>query len=809
MEVNLDLKKAAPPFEDNEEVCKHLQDAISYHDNRCLYQGFWLIYKYWHDARPYKEKELKLWEANLNLGYFRHVMEQYMMPVQNAVSPENAFKIRIFYDLYLRSLPKKNKGQEQEGRAELQQIKELDPSRISGTRISQRVTHIFQHWFSRLGNQPHFFKQLFYEREMYSTGIAALDPMGYKPRVLERRQFVTEPGATIDVDTWNVCWYMHYKTVSEITERAEQDEDGVIWKQDNIRKAFKEKFDNRIPDYENDEHVPFSQSDKLGRLTKQTAAIPIIETWSRNADNGIDYKWIYSGKSEKLTLMEVKNGYERMSHAIFPNVAEMGVQLMEDQRSGGYNLMNIVPLLNRLESSIADVVKISSLIPVRTNIEYGRSTNELKIPHSGIFNIGNHDFAQVGLDKNVQQLMAYRNSILAYTSSRMYLSGLDALDKMGNDKEGRGGSIAEQRILKDQNIHKERRESAAKQLKPLFARIVHNALKSKGTAEKHTECLLHERLQTLDGVEDDIFNFDDKYVSEETGLPCWIAVEPIRNADSSFNAAETIIARNIEAYKGSLNSAQQKLVTEYQISAWAGAYFMEDLKSLEENFNDRDEAIEAQNEHAIIFASVDEETATFQQWRVKSSDNDLIHLRDAHLPLLDQVRQELDQQVDFEQGQEGDDTKRILQYAHLAFHAREHTDILEQMGEESLLAGELREKVFGHFESAEGRLNRVIADNKSKIARNANQESLNPEDQLKLEIESLKAQTNRDKALAILTSSRETNAANKQMLAAKIFSDREEKSRDRQENQRERVFKRELEQLKQDAKSPQQERNTA
>ena len=268
-------------------------------------------------------------------------------------------------------------------------------------------------------------------------------------------------------------------------------------------------------------------------------------------------------------------------------------------------------------------------------------------------------------------------------------------------------------------VYKHRVEEFSRGLKDVLTRIFRRILDLKKKNRLADQVLLQRRffdtLSEIHGHDESIFDFKDKDIVPDTGLPYWLTLEIVRNGGSHFGAAEMILYSEIRNMFGDglTQQATQKL-TRMGIKSLLGSEDAIDILGdpKDEIVTEQDQIYRAAMENAALLGAIDQGTVNFEPIPVlPDKDDHVAHLTQVHNPKateLIKMLQEGDVTPDMIQELTEDQlntrTNLILKLGSLSNHISMHADMLERFGASRQDINQLKEETNAILQSAEGLL---------------------------------------------------------------------------------------------------------
>lgn len=441
---------------------------------------------------------------------------------------------------------------------------------------------------------------------------------------------------------------------------------------------------------------------------------------------------------------------------------------LERQRYYGHEFFNIVEMLMRTDSAILNIISLMGVLFTRNRNEglSPQNIQDLQVKMTGALqDIGDRDFVDTPLQHDLNAMLAVRAMLWQHAMSKAFLSGLDGAESTG---QGRGADFAKYRLVRDGRIHKHDIEDLGKGERELYSKVFRAVLEEckepESVRDKMVSRLFYDQLIEVHGYSKDILEFDKKDILDDTHLPYWLNIHPLRNGASHMGAAEMVLYSELKQVFGDgLTSQQINNLNRMGFKSVLNASDANDILGdpRDQTVIEQDQVYQASLENAAILGSVDAGVLNFEPIGIKETKDDPIaHLTQVHMPKAQEIIQMLDEgTVTPQEIQEQTDEQLstrinlILKLSALASHISQHQQQLEFYGSKRPDVNQLKEQVNSVLQSAEGFLNNLQLSLRAQQSKRDEMQlrlqNISPENEaekMKIESEMQKLQVQREEA---------------------------------------------------------------
>lgn len=797
-------------------------------------------------SRPFLAgKGIAKHRPNISMGYLRWFFDYLVLPYQSIFTDSDLVKVRINKKLY--DIEKLTDTELEELRVQAAN----NPNLVNNAEIGDDVSDAYA---DVLKTSEKF--RTVTDRipiRIIQDGIVALlhSDMDWAPEVIPALDLVTEPQAEFNPSNWSSFFIIRKMTAQEAVRHIRSET--TFWRPEALRWALENSYqggnllnsshhqygyndrDNKNPTCGENFMVKSFMEEKSSRLTNVSSYYGnmfVVECYYVNKKGKVDKVIFFPsndfyGVSSDLrqqiesfvgggvpdsdeefkrfegadVLFHRENVFKTMKEAISIIPFDRGEPSLERQRAYGHELFAPIEMIMRLDTSILNFAILMG-VPFYKNRAQGtdaQDLQDLELEVNGeMVDLGDRDFVTLPFQADLQGMIAVRQMLLQHAAQKAFLGGLDGAELTSS---GRGANLAELRLVRDGRVIKHDVEALAKGLHGPLTKILRRILDLRD--RDLTDPLIQKRffdvLTKVHGIDEEIFDFDEKDVIEDTDLPYWMALEIIRNGGSHFGPAELVLYSQIKQLFGDgLTQQQGAALNRMAIKSLLGSQDAIDILGDPKDtlVFEQDQVYQATLESASITGSVDDGALNFKVVPVRiDKDDHVLHLTQVHNPDATQIIQTLqegnvtpDQLADLSEDQLDTRTDLILKLAAHAAHISQHQNALELFGRKRDDINQLREETNVILQSAEALLNNlqlnIRAAQQKRQERELRLQNLSPEN----EAEKAKAESEMMELQAKRQGEQEKLA-----LANKIADDNQRRHIDKQVSKaRDRNLKREM-----------------
>ena len=760
-------------------------------------------------------------KPNISLGYLRLLFDYLVLPYKSIFTDSDLVKVRVNKRLYDKNNLTIREQEDQQIRAQDQ------PNIESNKEISDDISDAYSEVLKQSKDVKKCIDQ-FPLRIVQDGAVAALhSDLEWRPECIQLLDLITEPQAENDVSTWHNYFVIRKLSAQEAIEhlREAESSDSSFWNPEAIRWALENSMGNR--GLLNRDHyygatdssqqfcgenfsVKSFISDKGTRRTNVNGYygnMLVVEAYYTNTKGKIN-KAIFFPSQDTVNTSKEDRDKEGLDKANFLFLREnipltlaetitvipfdRGEAILERQRAYGHELFSVIETIMRIDSSIINTAILMGTLFYK-DIQQSpdaQTPEDLEIAMGDTVNLGERDLVtNTPFTADLNAMLGVRSVLLQQANFKTFLGGLDGTETSGN---GRGANLAGLRLVRDGRVHKHNVEDLTEGLSEfyinIYRRIIDMYENKKTLLEKDPliNKVFFGNLIDVQGHNPDIFEFDQKDIIQDTGLPYWMEVKAVSNGGSHFGAAEMILYSEIKNVFGDgLDQSSLQALNRMGIKSLLGSQDAIDILGDPKDLivTEQDQIYRATLETSSVIGSVDGGTLSFEAVLIlPTKDDHVVHLQQAHNPKAMELIQRLDQgeftpQTLDEMSEEQLETRNnlILKLAALASHIQLHQQQLERFGKTRDDINKLREETNNILQSAEGLLNNLQLNLRALQTKRAEKElrlrNLSPENEAEkakteLELQKLEVQ--------------KLNSEGQLALANKIADQRDQQHRDKQ-----------------------------
>lgn len=706
---------------------------------------------------------------NVSTGLFELLTTYLKLPYQSVFSDGTFAKISI--NKKLREKLTLSDEAIQKQKMEAQEQPNIESNKELGLDTSTAFNEILQ--ITPKTNQCHDVAPTRIVQDGFVAFIHDDPDLGYTAEPVDALDLITEPLAEWNPKTWSIFFRIKKMTAREAMDhiREEEGNKSSPWNVGALRWCLEESRNNKgllnsthyqTTKFEDDPspignenyQVKSFYSDKSRRATDLNGyygTFLTVEAYYKNTSGKVnkviffpstnfivddtvrekrknmsteDLQKLGIEKADVLFKREVPIECLSKKITIIPfNRAEL---TLERQRSFGHELFNPCEVVSRIESAILNTVGHMSTLYTRERNQSGEADGT-DIEDTDI-NVNGEtqdltDFdivAETPFAADLNGMAAMRSLFLQHAYSKSFLGGLDGTETSGN---GRGASLANLRLVRDGRVHKHNVEYFSMGLTEFYSKIYYAILNvgqlSSILKDKDSTIikrLFFDWLYEVQGHRKELFEFEEKDIIEETGLPYWHTLQAVRNGASHFGAAELVLYTEIKnTFGDGLDQQAMQNLNRMGIKSLLGSQDAIDILGDpgDNLITQNDQIYQSAMENATIIGSVDTSLVNYVRIPVRNDKDDHVaHLRESHNPkmkeLIDIVSQgEVSPQAlqDQTEAQLETRTNLILKIAAIADHAALHQQNLARFGHKRQDINQLKEETNALLQASEGLLN--------------------------------------------------------------------------------------------------------
>lgn len=680
------------------------------------------------------------------------------------------------------------------------------------------------------------------------------DPdLGYTSEPIDALDLITEPLCEFNPETWSIFFRIKKMTAREVMDHIKKEEGkkNSYWNVEALRWCLEESknqkglldsnhyndnlrfSDDPSPVNNENYQVKSFYNDKSRRMTDLNGyygTFLVVEAYYKNVDGKVNKVIFFPStnfnisddeieKRKKLSHEELeKLGVDKadvlfkrevpiecLSHKITIIPFDRAELTLERQRSFGHELFNPCEVVARIESAILNTLGHMSTLYTRERNSSGEAsapdTEDVEINVNGeTQDLSDYDIiSDTPFAADLNGMAAMRSLFLQHAYSKSFLGGLDGTETSGN---GRGANLANLRLVRDGRVHKHNVEYFSMGLTEFYSKIYRSILELGQLSRivknlPIIDRLFFDWLYEVQGHRKELFEFEEKDIIEETGLPYWHTVQAVKNGASHFGAAELVLYTEIKnTFGDGLDQQAMQNLNRMGIKSLLGSQDAIDILGDpgDNLITQGDQSYQAAMENATIMGSVDTSLVNYVRIPVRpDKDDHVVHLRENHNPKMKEMIDILSQGEvtpetlqDQTESQLETRTNLILKVAGIADHAAMHLQQLARFGQKRQDINQLREETNALMQGAEGLLNSLQINLRALKAKQEEAalklQNLSPEnvaEQQKNQLEFLKIQSKNkdiDGKLAIanaLKQQQQSQHIDKQLTSARDRASKE------------------------------------
>lgn len=675
--------------------------------------------------------------------------------------------------------------------------------------------------------------------------------LDWYPEVVTALDLVTEPQAHWDACGWTSFFVIKKMTAKEVVDKIKNP--GLFWNADALRWALESSHQGKSvladhrrgfssgkddPDTKammgENYMVKSFYSDKAERdqhLNKYYGNILVVEAYVIQSDGRVHKHIFFPSTEFKEIPKEQKKARKKYLEKTYPEESrdrddtleflrsadvlysrkttftsldeaitvipiDRSEPTIERQRCYGHELFALNDIVMRLDSSIINLAVMMGVPFTKSNsTSTVQKIEEIQVNLNGdTVDLGDKEFVEVPFKSDLQSMLAVRSVLLQHMASLCFLGGLDGDEVKSN---GRGGQLANLRLIRDGRVHKHSVEHFAAGHTDLFRKVLKAILVAVKSSTIEDPLILHKFFNTftkVKGHEEELLKFEKSDILEDTRLPYWIDVSTIRNGGSHFGAAEVAIFSEVRNLFGDVLTQEQSAnLSRAGIKSILGTQDATDILG-----DPRDEIVTSQDqlymaflEKGAIKSSVSGTELDFDPVPIRAAKDDHVaHLSQVHLPhaqkILDKIEsaQVTPDKLDTLTVEDLETrTNLILELGANALHISQHADQLERFGRRRADINKLKEQTNFILQAIEGLMNSLQMHLRSlQMKRDETRmrlENISPENEaekmkIELELRKLASEDRKtDAQLAIANSMQ-------QIKKEEVISNRVNKAMDRE-----------------------------
>lgn len=753
-------------------------------------------------SRPFPvHEQINPARPNISFGYFSHLIDYAQLPFKAVLTDGDVVKVRINRRYYnekkLSDLEKREQDLKEEN----------TPNIYTNREVGEDVGDAFVDVIRTSKGVQKVFDEL--PLRVTQDGVAAVihPSTDWVPRLVPALDLVTEPQAPCDPTHWGSFFVIRTMSSQEILYHIRNKT--PFWNTEALRWALGNAANERGILSSKHTRNPFMHSpvdgeaegesfsvrsfyadkgDRAHHLSGWFGNIYVVEGWFVNTTGGITHVIFFpSHDCAEVDLKERKKpAGERESNAIqhadvlfkndktdYRSLADVitvfpfkrSEPSLERQRAYGHELGSILELVTRLDSSIVNLAIIMG-IPLTQNLTQGSSASDsqdLEIDlTAATVDLGDRKLVETSFKADLNAMLGVRKVLLSHAAAKTFLGGLDGQETAAN---GRGGQLANLRLVRDGRVHKHYVQDFSESLREMLIKMFRKILDLNG--DKVEDPLLKHRffdiITELHGHPETLLKFDDDDVLEDTNLPYWMSLDVVKSGGSYFGAAEMVLYTEIMNVFGPyLGQQGLQNLSRMAIRSLLGQEDSIDILGdpKDEAVTDQDQIYRAFVENASILGAVDEGAVNFQPIPVlEDKDDHVAHLTQGHLPVMQNMIQMLQEgEVSPAELQEVSEqqlvtrTSLILKVAALANHVSQHVSYLNRFGGDREDINRLQEEANIILQTSEGLLNNLQLYLRALETKRREKElrlqNISPENEaakMKAEVELRRIQAQREK----------------------------------------------------------------
>lgn len=789
-------------------------------------------------SRPFLSgKGIAKHKPNVSLGYFRLILDYMRLPFKSLFTDSDWVKVRVNKRLY--DIQKLSKAE----REALKLQAATNPNLVSNKEVGEDISDAFVNVLKLSKDVSACIDRL--PTRVLMDGVAFLvhSDLDWRPTLVDAIDMVTEPQATCDPATWSTFFIIKKMTAAEVVRKIKKP--GPYWNAEALRWAL-ENAANERGILGNTGHYGSDSGDTANVIGENFAIQSFYrEKGSRYTNIGSYYgnmlvaEAYYTNKQGKINkaiffpsndfrgvdaaerkarqqfladprsatrrdelerlkelekadiLFHRENVFASMEDAVTVIPFDRSEPSLERQRGPGHELFSPIECLMRIDSGILNYANLMSVafFKNRTQGTSASDLQDLEIGFRGdMIDLGDRDFVQSYIQGDLNALTGVRRLLLQHVFGKGYLGGLDGAEMNEN---GRGGQLANLRLVRDGRVHKHFIEDFAKGLKEGFTKIfikIVDLIKNEIQLKDDTlvKKLFYETLVDLHGHPSTLLEYEEEDILPDTKLPYWLELEAVRNGASHFGAAEMVLYSEIKNVFGDgLDQQSLQALNRMGIRSMLGSQDSFDILGdpKDQLMTDKDQLYRARMETLALMGSVDSGAVNFESLPVlESKDDHVAHLSQEHNVKAAEIIKRLSENevtpaILQEMSEEALEsrTNLILQLGALSNHIMLHQAQLERFGAKRPDINKLKEQTNSIIQASEGLMNslqinlRVLDEKRQEqMLRMQNLSPENEAEKMKQEKELLQLQAKREET------------SNKLALANKIADQRQSQHIDKQ-----------------------------